>query len=181
MSKALIVVDMQNDFCAPGGALTTPEAQAIVPRVRELVFEFLRRGDFIYFTQDTHRLDYLKTQEGRNLPVEHCIKGTWGWFINVECDIKELAENTHVKHLCKRTFGYDDWESEFLDQYEEVVICGVCTDICVISNIVNIKTFNSELPIKVYADACAGVTPEKHAAALEVMKSLQVEVIERKD
>ena len=170
MRKVLIVVDMQNDFIT--GALGSAEAQAIVPNVIEKVKNF--EGE-ILFTRDTHYKDnYFATLEGDKLPVLHCVENTYGWQI-----IEEL--NPYIKHsaniIDKFTFGYEDWNEAFDSIDLEFELCGVCTDICVISNALALRMFYPDAKITVDASCCAGVTPEKHAAALEVMKSCQIEVI----
>lgn len=172
--KLLIVVDVQNDFTT--GSLGTKEAQAAIPFIAEYVAKAYREGYDIIYTQDSHDENYLKTLEGKMLPVEHCIMNTWGWRVVDSVGYKKV--NGRIRYCCKRQFGYDDWESEYLDQYDEVVMMGFCTDICVISNALVIKTFYPNLPVTVVAKGCAGVTPEKHKAALEVMKSCQINVIE---
>lgn len=172
MKKLLIVVDMQKDFVY--GALGSMEAQAIVPNVKAKIKKYQEKGDLIYFTQDTHYGNYLDTFEGKNLPVAHCIRDTDGWEIIDE--LKGIDKSS--KKICKTTFGYEGWSELQLDtKAEEVELCGVCTDICVISNALALRMFYPEMPITVYADCCAGVTPEKHLAALEVMKSCQINVI----
>lgn len=171
--KTLIVVDMQNDFI--DGALGTPEAQAIVPKVKKKIEEYVERGDKVVFTRDTHSANYLKTQEGRNLPVEHCISGTHGWEIT-----NELAEYARFI-VNKGTFGYDDWAnysvSTRFNRCEFIELVGLCTDICVISNAMILKATFPEIPIAVDASCCAGVTPESHKNALEAMKMCQIEIV----
>ena len=174
--RALIVVDMQNDFAAAGGTLTTKEAINIVHNVYELVNEFLENGDAIYFTRDTHDEGYRWTQEGMKLPVEHCRYGTWGWQIVNGLDVKETPHN-NVKHLNKHQFAYDAWEDEDLGQYDEIVVCGVVSSICCISNCLVIKSIYPELPIKFAAYASAGLNPTNHANAIDVMRSCQIEVL----
>lgn len=168
MSRLLIVVDMQNDFVT--GCLGTKEAQAIVPKVSDLVNHF--DGD-VWFTRDTHDENYLNTQEGKKLPVTHCIKGTDGWEIVPE--IKELIHGDTV--IDKPTFGSMELAKKLENtSYDEIYLCGVCTGICVISNAMLIKAVTPETPIKVIANACACVTPESHNTALEAMKLCQIEV-----
>lgn len=167
----LIVVDMQNDFV--DGALGTPEAQAIVPRVVEKVSQFEGR---VIFTQDTHDDQYLETQEGRLLPVEHCIRGTSGWDI-----IDQLDPGNNVT-IEKNTFGAKALAQMLVeDQKKEpitsITLIGLCTDICVISNALLIKAFLPEVPIHVDATCCAGVTPESHENALKAMEVCQIDVI----
>jgi len=170
MKKLLIVVDMQNDFI--DGVLGTPEAQKIVPEVDKYIKIF--NGDVV-FTQDTHFDDYMTTQEGKNLPVKHCIKGSDGWKIT---DKIYMPVDSEVFE--KYTFGSTDL-GNFIklntNYYDEVYICGVCTDICVISNALLIKSFCPEMPIKVIERLCAGVTVESHNNAINAMKMCQIEVI----
>lgn len=167
MKKTLIVIDMQNDFI--NGALGTKEAQAIVPNVKKKIEEYKARGDQIIFTRDTHKSDYLNTNEGKHLPVKHCIEGTYGWIIADEVNYPEY------KHINKKTFGYTLWDYE--DDFEEIEIVGLCTDICVVSNALILKAFYPEINITVDASCCAGVTPESHKAALTTMKMCQINVI----
>lgn len=169
MKKTLIVIDMQNDFV--DGALGTKEAQAIVPNVKKKIEEYKARGDEIIFTRDTHYDDYLKTNEGKHLPVQHCIFQTNGWEIHSELDDLDYL------HLDKETFGYAYWD-EWLNRGIEVIeIVGLCTDICVVSNTLILKAMYPEINITVDASCCAGVTPESHQAALTTMKMCQINVI----
>ena len=170
MAKMLIVIDMQNDFI--DGALGTPEAVKIVPRVKAKIKEYEKNGDKIFFTKDTHTEDYLSTQEGKKLPIPHCIEGTHGWEITDGLN----TSNHHV--VIKRSFGYADWfYYSFGEVYDEIEVIGLCTDICVISNVLILKALFPEVPIKVDASCCAGTTPEAHEAALTVMRSCQIEVV----
>ena len=169
--KVLVVIDMQNDFI--DGALGTPEACAIVPAVVDKIRNF---DGLILATRDTHGADYLSTQEGRNLPVEHCIKGTKGWELNPE--ISELIKETPID---KPTFGSCELgmrlkELAQHENIENITLIGVCTDICVISNAMIIKAFLPEVPVTVVKECCAGVTPESHLRALEAMRSCQIEI-----
>ena len=167
--KTLIVVDMQKDFI--DGALGTAEAVAIVPNVKSKIDEYVRRGDEIIFTRDTHGENYMNTSEGRSLPVPHCIRGTEGWEIPAELDLPGR------EHIDKPNFGWKDWDlknGEARPAFAEIEMIGVCTDICVVSNALILKALYPETPISVDASCCAGVTPERHFAALEVLKSCQV-------
>lgn len=171
MKKALIVVDMQNDFI--DGSLANPDAQAIVEPIAQKVRDFY--GD-IYLTMDTHEQNYLDTMEGEKLPVKHCIYATEGWCVHQ--DIMNAAyanESGFVFLIKKHSFGYNDWK-HYLEGYDEIEICGTCTDICVVSNALIIKALYPETKITVLKDLCAGLTPEKHEAALEVMRSCQIDV-----
>lgn len=166
MKKTLIVVDMQNDFI--DGSLGTKEAQAIVEKVREKIKSYQENGGEIIFTRDTHTKDYLNTNEGKHLPVEHCIAGTDGW------KIADGLEVPNAKYVDKPSFGWMKWDEFAL---EEVELVGLCTDICVVSNALIIKAMYPEIDVTVDASCCAGVTPKTHKAALETMKMCQVNVI----
>ena len=167
--KFLIVVDMQNDFIS--GALGSDMAQAIVPYVVEKVKSFDGK---IIFTRDTHFDNYLETQEGQKLPVKHCIRDTWGWEI---CD--ELLPYADVV-IDKETFGSVDLPAilrDYGDEVESIELCGLCTDICVISNAVILKANFTEAKMTVDSNACAGVTEASHKNALEAMKMVQIDII----
>ncbi|NLG02842.1 MAG: cysteine hydrolase [Clostridia bacterium] len=169
MKKLLIVVDMQNDFVT--GSLGTKEAEKIVQAVVNKVQKYKLAGDDILFTRDTHTADYLQTQEGKKLPVEHCIEGTWGWEIIDE--LKPYAQNV----FNKPTFGSLSLvESVVQREYSEIELVGLCTDICVVSNALLLKTNLLDTEITVDASCCAGVTPETHQAALATMKMCQVNI-----
>lgn len=173
MKKLLIVVDMQTDFVT--GALGTKEAQAIVPMVAEKIKKAKEDGTDVIFTLDTHEENYLDTQEGKQLPVPHCIKNTEGWMLvprlrplaggcmSVE---KPTFGSTRLAHIVGKA-GYD-----------EIELIGLCTDICVISNAMILKASVPETPISVDASCCAGVTPESHANALAAMKMCQITITE---
>ena len=173
--KVLIVVDMQNDFV--DGALGTPEARAIVPNVCERIKGF---DGVIAATFDTHQDDYLATQEGENLPVVHCLYGTPGWELNASVRAALTAHGA-VQEFHKPTFGSVAL-AQWLDALhkekpiDEVLLIGLCTDICVISNAMLIKAFLPEVQVTVDASCCAGVTPASHTNALEAMKMCQIQV-----
>ena len=165
MKKILNVVDMQNDFIHM--ALGTKEAQAILPKVQEKIREAVSRGEEIIFTRDTHGADYMDTQEGRKLPVPHCIRGTEGW---------EIYPGLYVpgcQIIDKPNFGWPNWQLEA----DAIELVGLCTDICVVSNALILKALYPETEITVDGSCCAGVTPESHKAALETMKMCQINVI----
>ena len=189
--KILVIVDMQNDFIT--GPLGTPEAQAIVPKVCELI----RTGgyDEICYTKDTHDTDYLNTHEGQWLQIEHCMNGTHGWEYeqSVKDELRHLIlqravdytdgkrKNIGVSAFPKRTFASNSLSNHLAFErgcekkdIERIDICGVCTNICVISNALLIRTALPETDITVIADACAGTTPEMHQKALDVMKSCHI-------
>ena len=172
MNDILIVVDMQNDFI--DGALGTEEAEAIVPRVLEKIRGFEGR---VIFTRDTHFDNYMDTQEGKNLPVPHCIKDSEGWQIRAELD--KLRTEPAID---KPSFGSVELSAMLARENSEkpigsVTFIGLCTDICVISNAMLIKAAMPEVPVIVDAACCAGVTPESHNNALEAMKMCQISVI----
>jgi nicotinamidase-related amidase len=171
MEKLLIIIDMQNDFI--DGALANPAAQAIVSGIADLAKTWTGA---IGVTLDTHQPNYLTTQEGTNLPIAHCIINTEGHKLNA--DIEAAIRNRVSYTIHKPTFGFDNWRSYGLDcHFDEVVLVGTCTDICVISNAITLKATYPELKVTVIENLCAGLSPEKHAAAIEVMKSCQVNVI----
>ena len=172
MRKLLVVVDMQKDFV--DGALGTKEAELIVPSVVEKIRSYDIKDVFV--TYDTHQENYMDTQEGHNLPVKHCVEGTEGW--ELDAAVKEaVAGATIVK---KPTFGSTDLAQQIKSISEkediEVELIGLCTDICVVSNALLLKAFMPEVHISVDSSCCAGVTPQKHEAALETMRSCQIDV-----
>lgn len=172
--KTLIVIDMQNDFI--DGALGTPEAQAIVPKVKKKVEEYAKDYNKIIFTRDTHYPTYLATLEGQKLPIEHCIRFTRGHHI---CD--ELVEYSRrgddIYVIDKHTFGYRHWDRWYEEFPGEIEIVGLCTDICVVSNALILRANYPGKEITVDASCCAGTTPENHKAALQVMKCCQINVV----
>ena len=168
--KVLCVIDMQNDFI--DGALGTKEAEAIVENVKAKIELYRKNGDTVIFTRDTHSEDYMNTQEGKNLPVPHCIKGSKGW------EITSALDTLSDKIIDKPTFGSFELSEyiESLGMVEEIELIGLCTDICVISNTMILKAKFTETPIKVDSSCCAGVTPESHSNALTAMKMCQINV-----
>lgn len=173
MNQAYVIIDMQNDFI--DGALGTKEAQAVVPRIEAKIVASKKDTSVstdLIFTQDTHGENYLDTQEGQKLPVPHCIKDTKGWNI-----CRQLLPYTlFATILEKPTFGSTDLIAETAE-YDRIVLMGVCTDICVISNAMLLKAFYPEKEICVDASCCAGVTPESHSRALEAMKMCQIDIL----
>jgi len=179
MKKILVVVDMQNDFIT--GPLGNDECRAVVPKVVDLIKN--GRYDRIIYTQDTHDDDYLETNEGKHLPVKHCIVGTEGW--ELAKDIENAIDNTDERitmGLTKKTFG-SLFLPESLKRRNEITkntqidFCGVCTGICVISNVMLTKAAAPEANIRVIADACACVTPESHERALAAMEMCHIEIV----
>lgn len=178
MKKILIVVDMQNDFV--DGALGTKEARAVVPAVTEKIGQY--EPDCIYATRDTHQEDYLETQEGKNLPVPHCIRGTKGWEMN-EAVADSMPQAVYVD---KPSFGSTALAHLLASRLKkecggdpagmEIELVGLCTDICVVSNALLLKAALPEVKISVDASCCAGVTPESHEAALTTMWMCQIHV-----
>ena len=178
--NVLIVVDMQNDFI--DGALGTKEAVSIVPKVVEKIKTFDGR---VMYTRDTHGENYMDTQEGRNLPVKHCIRGSAGWEINPEIDALRKEEPIDKPTFGSRYLGallcaYDeDLRKQGKTGVESVTLIGLCTDICVISNAMLVKAFLPEVPVIVDASCCAGVTPQSHENALNAMEICQIQVLNR--
>ena len=173
MSKKLYVaIDMQKDFI--DGALGSKEAVAIVPNVVKLLTQAREEGSKIWFTRDTHREDYLDTREGKHLPVTHCVEGTAGW--NIDNMLAKYGE----RFFDKPTFGSVELQKaiqEILPDIDEIIFFGLCTDICVISNVILAKAVAYEKEITVYEDCCAGVTPESHQKAIDIMRdSLQINI-----
>jgi nicotinamidase-related amidase len=173
MKQFLIVVDMQKDFV--DGALGSAEACAIVPAAAEKIRGFA--GE-VFATLDTHSDNYMDTAEGRKLPVPHCIKGTEGWQLDAQ--IAAALNEKGYTPVEKHTFGSVDLPGLILkaagDEEFTLELIGLCTDICVVSNALMLKAVFPEVPIAVDAACCAGVTPEKHEAALETMRSCQIDV-----
>ena len=168
MKKALIIVDMQNDFVT--GCLGTNEAQEVIPKIKEYADAF--DGD-IYFTMDTHRDDYLDTQEGKRLPVKHCVKDSDGWLI-----VPELRDIKDVQTFEKPVFGSRELAEKIAEKaYDEVYLCGVCTGICVLSNAILIKAFDADVRVAVVKELCACVTPDTHKTALDAMATAQIDII----
>lgn len=201
--RVFVVVDMQNDFIT--GSLANKDAQSIIPRIEEEINK-LSDNDLLIFTRDTHDHNYLATQEGMKLPVEHCIKGTNGWQICKE--LKKYIEDydkadyvgPEVVTLDKYSFGsldnlrnymrdemditclidnflFYDYMDYNAENLEDITLVGTCTDICVISNAMILKAAFPETPIKVISEACAGTTFESHKNAIEAMKMCQIEII----
>ena len=165
MKKTLIVVDMQKDFI--DGALGSKEAVAIVDNVKKKIAFYKENGHEIIFTRDTHQENYMETNEGKHLPVPHCIEGTDGW---------QIADGLEVEgaiYINKPNFGYVNWKEYAL---EEVEMVGLCTDICVVSNALILKATFPEINVTVDASCCAGVTPKSHDEALATMGMCQIEI-----
>lgn len=184
--KILVIVDMQNDFIT--GSLGTQEAVVARDFLAQWISKNIKSEDYILFTKDTHYEDYLETNEGKHLPVPHCIFRTNGWEVDDKIIDAVVSCGATSDLIDKSTFGtrkasynladfisYDLDENEKLD---EIIFCGLCTDICVISNALITKAEFPETNISVLAPACAGVTPEKHKAALSVMESFQIYIKE---
>lgn len=188
MAKYLIVVDYQNDFVC--GALGSIHARNIYWNILDKIRDRIEKGWQVIFTFDTHDESYLNTQEGRRLSVVHCLENTHGWKIyrDLDHEAKKLLEGYRKDHpasddsiecgpllVKKYTFGYDEWKYLIPDA-EEIEVIGVCTDICVVSNVLILKAQFPEILISVDANCCAGVTLESHDAALNTMKACQIDV-----
>lgn len=174
--KLLVVVDMQKDFV--DGALGTAQAQEIVKAVTDRVLKAKEDGYDLIFTMDTHEENYLETQEGKHLPVKHCIRGTEGWKLIPS--LRPLTVGSRV--IEKPTFGSTKLSYLVsLEDYQEIELIGLCTDICVISNALLLKAAVPETTILVNASCCAGVTVQSHESALQAMKMCQIEIIGSSD
>lgn len=186
--KVLTIIDMQGSFI--DGELGTPEAKKIVPNIVDKINNYDNKNNtLVLFTKDTHYSDtYLDTLEGTILPIPHCIENTPGWSINKEITnaveknrfLSYSSDKIIKSRVYKNTFASDDLRKffeRFKDDIEEVEFCGLCTDVCVISNVLMARMVLPEVEITVDSSCCAGVTPEKHQAALEVMRSCQINVI----
>ena len=185
MKKITIVIDMQNDFLI--GSLANPDAVSIIPSI----LNEIKDSDCVVYTRDTHGSNYFETQEGKNLPIQHCVKDTWGWDIIDELKPQNLVLNNMMCGklwyvVDKPSFGYVNIWNGLVGNFPDLVLnndgvevtfCGTCTDICVVSNAMIVKSLYPELVVNVKADACAGLTPEKHKAALEVMSSCQINIL----
>ena len=176
--KYLVVIDMQNDFI--NGSLGTKEAEAVVEKVKNKIDSWRQAGGAVIFTRDTHDENYMNTQEGRKLPVPHCLKNTDGWQISAQLSV--LPEDLIID---KPTFGSTELAAYFAEmnkqdpsQPEEIQLVGLCTDICVISNAMLLKAALTETPVVADSRCCAGVTPESHQNALAAMKMCQIDIIE---
>ena len=180
--KILVIVDMQNDFTT--GALGNAECEAVVPKIIDVINN--REFDQFILIRDTHDQNYFNTQEGNKLPVEHCIRDTYGWRIceGIVKAIRDKGKYPNTTFLDKGSIGSLYLanllkETYFIDQEDvEFTAVGVCTGICVISNVLLLKAALPEAKITVLADACACVTPESHKTALEAMKMCQISIEE---
>ena len=172
--RYLIVVDMQKDFVT--GVLGTKEARQILPAVVDRVKGF---DGQVIFTRDTHQGDYMETQEGKLLPVPHCMQGSEGWQLMDA--LEELRAQRNLPVYDKVTFGCPQLARDLAginerEPVESIELVGVCTDICVVSNALTIKAHLPEVPMYVDPACCAGVTPQAHEAALATMKSCQIQM-----
>ena len=168
MQRVLVVIDMQNDFIT--GNLKNADAEAIIPSLVQTIETF---DGAVLATRDTHEEDYLSTAEGKKLPVPHCIKGTNGW--QIQKDIAQALAKRNAVILDKPTFGNLDWR--VLNDVDEIVLTGTCTDICVVSNALILKATYPDATVRVVKDLCAGTSKENHESALAVMACCQVEIV----
>lgn len=174
--EVMVVVDMQNDFVR--GALAAPDADSLPLKIKERIERFRKYHPYdfqheVVFTRDTHSYGYLNTHEGKHLPVMHCVAETPGW-----CVVDELA-GLHDHIINKDGFGYSQWEEFFESHHTEptkIYICGLVTNICVVANAVLLRTLYPGIDIVVIADLCRGTSPESHKAALDVMRSLHIDI-----
>ena len=188
MKRILVIVDMQNDFIFRDCALGTAEAEAAYGKLCNYLATTSADYDYIVFTRDTHYADYLDTAEGKKLPITHCIKNTTGWEIPER--LYDLAKKHTACHsllptlVDKYTFGSINLPDVLADLTEDVgqkdmlvEFCGLCTDICVVSNVLMTKAHFPEAQIIVHEEFCAGVTPASHDAAIITMRACQIDVI----
>ena len=197
MKKVLVIVDMQNDFV--DGALGTPEAQAIVPKVADYIRTHADKDTVLVFTKDTHEVNYMDTQEGKHLPVAHCIKDTYGWELvpAIQEALYDVRDQYHsfdfyppyiTDHIvCKPSFGsldlvnllyvLDDDTGMQPGDIAEITLMGLCTGICVLSNAMLAKATLPEVPVRVVEECCACVTPDSHKTAIDAMRLCQIEII----
>lgn len=179
-NKLLVVVDVQNDFV--DGVLGTPESRAIIPNIVKKIQNW---DGAILYTMDTHSDTYLNTNEGKHLPIPHCIQDTWGWKQNSAVasiisarEVESKFPETSVWSLKKSTFGSRCLGNViFNGHYSYIEFIGLCTDICVVSNALILKADCPECTIAVDPTCCAGTTPENHKAALTTMKMCQIEIL----
>jgi nicotinamidase-related amidase len=169
MKKTLIVIDMQNDFI--DSALGTKEAQAIVPNVKKKIEEYKSRGDEIIFTRDTHYDNYLETNEGRHLPIKHCINKTYGWCVHDDLDEVDYL------HIDKESFGYNSWDLWIDRDTESIEIVGLVLNICVISNAIILKSFFPNTTITVDLSCTAATSDQDFDAAVRVLNSCHIDTI----
>jgi nicotinamidase-related amidase len=173
MPKCLIVVDYQNDFVS--GSLGFEGAETLDERIAAKIRAYKANGDTVVFTFDTHGADYLATQEGRNLPVPHCIKDTLGHDLYGETG--KLMQDGD-RRFYKPTFGSDGLYG-FLKEtpFDRIELVGLVSNICVLSNAVLAKTAQPETPIMIDPTCMASHDPQLNESAISVMKGLQFEII----
>lgn len=179
MKNTLIIIDVQNDFCNKGGSLCNENTISVVQNIKKLLFDHDKHFDHVICTMDTHGYDYLKTKEGQNLPVKHCLKDSWGWKIE-ESLYKSLYYVNGLKYLEKRTFSptQDELRQAMGVQHldDNIFICGVCTDICVINTALMVKnTFDAN--VHVIENCCAATNPENHYAAIRCMEASHIHIV----
>lgn len=174
MSKTVIIIDMQKDFTT--GSLQSIAAQAAAAVISTIVKVAHKLGYNIFYTMDTHDETYSETLEGKFLPIPHCIKGTPGWEVTSCSNLNTALQNVKAIQIQKDTFGSLQLHTKIDPNCEEIILVGVCTDICVISNALILRAYFPNMPITIYENACAGTSDETHAAALLVAKSCQIQV-----
>jgi len=180
MNNILCIIDMQKDFTT--GALGNERCEAAIGKIIDYINSSEKRFDEIIFTRDTHQANYMETQEGRKLPVPHCMEGSDGWEVVPEIVEAARAKTNIVLFIDKPTFGSTELEEHFdsmnaNDPDMTITFMGVCTGICVISNVACTKAHCYEAKIQVVADCCACVTQQSHETALEAMKCFQIDII----
>ena len=175
MRNILLVIDYQQDFV--DGALGFLQAVRLEEPIAQKILEYRQNGQEILFTYDTHTADYLNTQEGRNLPVVHCIKGTPGWELYGK--VAQLCRDTDTS-IEKIAFGSMELAAYLAaNQYDQVELVGVVSNICLISDAVLAKAALPEAEIIVDASCVASNDDRLNEAALDVMASMQIRIINR--
>ena len=172
MKKLLIVVDFQNDFI--DGALGFKKAETLVDVINNKICEYLNNNDDIIYTLDTHYDNYLETYEGKNLPVAHCIDNTFGHEVNSKCNYLNKA----IKVFKKNTFPSLEL-AKYLEttNYNYVELCGLVSNICVLSNAIMVKSALPNAFIVIDSSATASFDEELESKAFDVLKGLQIEII----
>ena len=173
MKRLLIVVDFQNDFV--NGSLGFDQAKELEKPIVELIKEYQKNNDEVVYTMDTHPQNYLKTYEGKHLPVTHCVENTEGWQLYGQ--VKNLLKNARC--FIKPTFPSLELAEYLKDkEYQDITLVGLVSHICVLSNAIMAKAALPQTPIRIMMNATSSIDLETHKKSIDVMKSMQIEVIE---
>lgn len=203
-NSLIVAVDLQNDFIFENGVISSEEAKMMIGNAETFIRNCSdsEKKLNIVFTKDTHYIKsdaipsemwYMNSLEGCKLPIIHCIKGTDGWKFPkyLEDFVKNSKDSGHVKVIEKMSFAMNpqqvldiisgSWSFKGGINFDKIIIFGICTDVCVLSNAILFRSYLPNIPIYVLKDLCAGSYPDSHEAALTVMDQLQFDVIESKD